>query len=130
MDSNSILVIEDDPGIADIMRLYCGKLLRGQAITIIQDGQAALSYLLTLPPEQIPELILLDLYLPYVDGLQILHYLRKQCATANTKIVVLTSSADPRCLTESEEIGVDAFLRKPVILNEFQEMLRNIGLEQ
>ena len=96
------------------------------------DGDEALDYLFAegrhagRPAEKFPELVLLDLKLPKVDGLEVLHRIRADDRTKHIPVVVLTSSDDPRDVTESYRLGANSYVRKPVNFNQFQEAVRHL----
>jgi two-component system response regulator len=94
---------------------------------VLRDGVEALDFLLA-PDAPTPQLILLDLKLPRVDGLQVLQRLRSEPKTRVLPIVVLTSSNEDRDLVESYRLGANSYIRKPVDFDQFSESVRQLGL--
>ena len=130
----SIFLVEDNP---DDVELNL-RALRKQNITnqvgVMKDGAEALDYLfgtgnyLGRDTSQVPTLILLDLKLPKVGGLEVLKRLRQDPRTRLIPIVVLTSSAEEKDLIESYSLGCNSYVRKPVDFIEFAEAVRQLGL--
>jgi two-component system, response regulator len=96
-------------------------------IVVLRDGAQAVEYLLA-PDVPAPHLVLLDLKLPKLDGLQVLERLRREPRTAALPIVVLTSSNEDRDLVESYRLGANSYIRKPVDFEQFTEAVRQLGL--
>ena len=127
MSSRSIALIEDNP---DDEALTLRALRRNgiaNEIVVLRDGAEALDFLLA-PDTPAPQLILLDLKLPRVDGLQVLQRLRSEPKTRVLPIVVLTSSNEDRDLVESYRLGANSYIRKPVDFDQFSESVRQLGL--
>ncbi len=91
-----------------------------------RDGQEALDYLRAAP--RLPELVLLDLKLPKIDGLEVLRRLRADERTRLLPVVVLTSSNEERDVATSYALGANSYVRKPVDFKEFTEAARQLGL--
>lgn len=122
-----ILLVEDDP---DHELLTIRALKRsniGNDVCIARDGEEAINMLLGENPIQ-PQVILLDLKLPKVDGLEVLRRLRENPGTRMLPIVVLTSSDEERDLVRSYQLGVNSYIRKPVNFNDFAEATRQLGM--
>ncbi len=94
---------------------------------MLRDGAEALDYLLS-PDTPVPHLVLLDLKLPKIDGLQVLERLRQEPRAASLPIVILTSSNEERDLVESYRLGANSYIRKPVDFQQFMEAVRQLGL--
>ena len=128
-----ILLVEDN---ADDIELAVHALREeklANGITIARDGEEALDIIFhrgqwagpaTLPPR----LILLDLKLPKVDGLDVLRALKGDPRTKAIPIVVMTSSKEERDLVESYKLGVNAYVQKPVGFDEFRGIVKELGL--
>src|SRR5579883_3287012 len=98
----------------------------------MSDGAEALDYIFRTGPhadrsEEAPRLILLDLKLPKVDGLEVLQRLKADPVTRPIPVVVLTSSSDERDLVESYQLGVNSYIVKPVDFDQFLDAARQIG---
>jgi len=122
-----ILLVEDDP---DHELLTIRALKRsniGNDVCVARDGEEAINMLLGENPIQ-PQVILLDLKLPKVDGLEVLRRLRENPGTRMLPIVVLTSSDEERDLVRSYQLGVNSYIRKPVNFNDFAEATRQLGM--
>ena len=132
--ARSILVVEDNP---DDELLTVRALLHhgiGNDVVVVRDGAEALDYLFARgayagrnPAEQ-PQLVLLDLRLPKVDGLQVMRELRADARTRCLPVVVLTSSDEERDIMESYAQGANSYVRKPVEFDAFTAAVRQLGL--
>ncbi|MBK6683758.1 MAG: response regulator [Deltaproteobacteria bacterium] len=125
----SVLLIEDNPGDAELIRdtLQSGRVLLD--LTVIHDGTEALAYLLRQGPHQKarqPDLIMLDLNLPKVDGRAVLAAIKNEAHLRTIPVVVLTSSDAERDIVQSYALGANCFLSKPVELEAFQQVVRSI----
>jgi CheY-like chemotaxis protein len=124
-----ILLVEDNPGDADLTMetLESGKL--HVDITVVMDGEAAISYMLRTPPFEnagIPDLILLDLNLPKMSGQEVLAQLKRHDALRSIPIVILTSSDAERDIVKSYQLGANCYVTKPVGLDAFQTIVRSV----
>ena len=103
-------------------------------IRLLRDGEEALNYLFgtdsKTPPlwTKMPKLILLDLKLPKVDGIEVLRRLKSDPATKSIPVVILTSSKAERDLVSSYNLGVNSYLQKPVDFDEFRKLVTQVGL--
>lgn len=128
-----ILLVEDDPADAELtLRALKGRKLTNR-IEVVRDGQEALDYLFREGPYADrprcqPKLILLDLKLPKLDGLEVLSRLKSTPETRTIPVVVLTSSREERDVVESYELGVNSFIQKPVDFDQFVEAVAEVGL--
>lgn len=126
-----ILLVEDN---ADDIELAVHALREeklANAITIARDGEEALDLIFHPKADQgfePPRLILLDLKLPKVDGLDVLRALKGNPRTRAIPIVVMTSSKEERDLVESYKLGVNAYVQKPVGFDEFRSIVKELGL--
>lgn len=121
----SILIIEDNPDDA-VLTMRALKKLNYTNITHAENGSEALEYLYgdqTNSENQIrtPNLILLDLNLPVIDGFTLLKKIRSRKSTQNTPLIVLTSSGEDKDIEESYKLGANSYIRKPVDFIEFEK---------
>ena len=122
----TILLVEDNP---DDERLTIRALRRGNLINeilIARNGEEALSLLFNL--DQLPCVVLLDLKLPKVDGLEVLRRIRASEQTRLLPVVVLTSSSEDRDIVESYNLGANSYVQKPVDFSQFTDSVRQLGL--
>lgn len=122
-----IALIEDNP---DDEALTMRALKRNgiaNEIVVLRDGVEALDFLLSAA-KPLPQLVLLDLKLPRIDGLEVLKRLRSESRTQLLPIVILTSSNEERDVIEGYRLGANSYVRKPVDFNEFSEAVRQLGL--
>ncbi len=126
-----ILLVEDNPKDEALTLRALRKHNLQAVVVVMRDGVQALDYL--LPPggdaaEPLPQLVLLDLKLPKVDGLEVLRRLRDHERTRMLPVVILTSSAEERDILEGYRLGTNSYVRKPVDFDEFTEAVRHLGL--
>ncbi len=103
-----ILIVDDDEGMTDLLKLHLRR--EGLEIETAADAVIALRSIM----KQVPDLILLDIEMPYMNGLEVLKALKSDPATSGRPVIVLTSRTDDDCYTEAKKLGADAFLNKPV----------------
>jgi DNA-binding response OmpR family regulator len=126
-DGKLILLVEDDPDHELLTIRALKKSNIANDIRVARDGEEAINLLLGEEGLR-PQLILLDLKLPKVEGLEVLRRLRENESTRMLPVVVLTSSDEERDLVRSYQIGVNSYIRKPVNFNDFAEATRQLGL--
>lgn len=122
-----IVLVEDNPDDETLTLRALKKNGIANDVVVLRDGVEALDFLLA-PESRIPHLVLLDLKLPRVDGLEVLRRLRSEARTALLPVVVLTSSNEERDLVESYRLGANSYIRKPVDFEQFTEAVRQLGL--
>jgi len=129
-----ILLVEDNP---DDLELTLHALRENRLVNRIEvarDGQAAMDYLFSTgeysnrDPQDKPRLVLLDLKLPKVTGLEVLRAIKSNEATRAIPVVVLTSSREDRDVVESYNLGVNSYIQKPVSFSEFTEAVSQLGM--
>jgi CheY-like chemotaxis protein len=129
-----ILLVEDDPDDAFMTRRALEKNNLCNELVIVRDGEQALDYLFGTGSYEgrdttvMPQVILLDLGLPKVDGLEVLERVRSDERTRRLPVVVLTSSAEDRDRVESYVRGANSFVRKPVDFVEFAVAVQSLGM--
>ena len=128
----TILLAEDNLNDAELTlsALAAHRLLN--EIVLVRDGAEALDYLYQRGPyakrgEKAPALVLLDLKMPKVDGLDVLRQIRSDAALKTTPVVILTSSAEESDLIRSYDLGVNGYVVKPVDFHAFTQAVRTIG---
>ena len=119
----NIVLIEDEPAHVEIVRRNLATFPTAFNLTHLGDGQAALDYLFNRKARPIPDIILLDLRLPKVDGLEVLRRIRAARHLNQTPIVVLTTSAADRDLTLAMTLGATSYQLKPATFEGFTELL-------
>jgi CheY-like chemotaxis protein len=129
-----ILLVEDNPNDAELaMRAFTKNKLANNIVRVC-DGEEALDYIFARKSYNyrdrlnIPKLILLDLKLPKVDGLEVLKIIKGDSVTKLIPVVVLTSSREENDLVESYRLGVNSYIIKPVDFDKFIGSVRDIGL--
>jgi two-component system response regulator len=135
MERNGIiLLVEDNPDDVELTRRAFAKSNVANEIVVAIDGAEALEYLFatgahsTRDPARSPEVVLLDLKLPKVDGLEVLRRLRADDRTRRLPVVILTSSNEEQDLIRSYNLGANSFVRKPVDFSEFVLAAQQLGL--
>ncbi len=128
-----ILLVEDNPRDLELTLAALSKCQLANEIVIARDGAEALDYLYQRGPhadraEGDPAVVLLDLKLPKVDGLEVLETVKTDAARRQIPVVMLTSSREERDLVKSYELGVNAFVIKPVDFNAFFEAIQDLGM--
>ena len=129
-----ILLVEDNPTDEKLTRLAFKNCGIANDIVVARDGAAALDYLFATGTHAgrdatvLPRLVLLDIMLPKIDGLEVLRRLRADPRTALVPIVMLTSSKEEEDVLRSRCLGANAYVRKPVEFAEFAAAARTVGL--
>jgi two-component system response regulator len=133
-DELDLLLVEDDPLEAELLLRPLRELAEPGRIGVARDGEEALDYLLGRGTYRhrlggvLPRLVLLELKLPRLDGVEVLRTLRASPRTTTVPVVVLTSSAESREVAQCYQAGANSCVRKPVEFREFAETLRTLGL--
>lgn len=122
-----ILLVEDDPDHELLTIRALKKSNIANEVQVARDGEEAINLLFGPNPVQ-PQVILLDLKLPKVDGLEVLRRIREAESTRMLPVVVLTSSDEERDVVRSYQLGVNSYIRKPVNFNDFAEATRQLGM--
>ena len=128
-----ILLVEDSPADAELAMRALRKGKLANHITWLKDGAEALEFIFRTGayagrPDQNPKLILLDLKLPKVDGIEVLKRVKADECTRVIPVVMVTSSAEGRDVIESYKLGVNSYIVKPVEFEQFSETVANAGL--
>jgi two-component system response regulator len=134
MEDKMILLVEDNPDDEALTLRAFNKNRIGNKIFIVHDGAEALDFLFCTgiyaerDPREIIQVVLLDLNLPKVGGLEVLRRIRADKRTRTLPVVILTSSKEEKDLAEGYEYGANSYVRKPVDFNEFIEAIQHLGL--
>ena len=133
MISVQILLVEDNPDDLELTLRALRKNNIANDIQIVRDGEEALRYLFregqyANRQEGNPQMILLDLKLPKIDGLEVLRQLRADSRTRTIPVVVLTSSREERDIVESYNLGVNSYVVKPVEFDKFISAVSEVGM--
>lgn len=125
--SRIILLVEDDPDHELLTIRALKKANIANDIHVARDGSEAIDALFGPDPLR-PQVILLDLKLPKLDGLEVLRRIRESDTTRMLPVVVLTSSDEERDVVRSYQLGVNSYIRKPVNFTDFAEATRQLGM--
>lgn len=132
-DNSYILLIEDNPDDIELTKLAFKKNNFANDIVVVEDGQEAIDFLLGDHPEGIdhcgyPEVILLDLQLPKVNGHEVLKRIKANEKTKRLPVVILTSSQEEEDIIKGYDYGANSYVRKPVDYQEFIQVVNNLGV--
>jgi len=129
MTQGPILLIEDNPDDVLLTMRAFGKNRISNQVVVATDGEQAVSLLLPSRGEAVrPALVLLDIKLPKIDGLEVLRRVRADERTRSLPVVVLTTSNEERDIVDSYRLGANSFVRKPVVFQEFVEAVNVLGV--
>ena len=123
-----ILLVEDNPDDEKLTLRALAKNNIRNAVVVARDGVQALDYLFGESANPAPAIVLLDLKLPKVDGIEVLRRIRAADKTRLTPVVILTSSKEDQDLITGYELGANSYIRKPVDFVQFTESVRQLGL--
>lgn len=134
MEKKVILLIEDNPRDEALTLRALRKSNIVNQVDVARDGVEALDYLFGTgthsgrDKSEMPQLILLDLKLPKIDGLQVLRRIREEERTKRLPVVIFTSSSEEEDIIKSYNLGANSYVRKPVDFDQFMEATRQLGL--
>ncbi len=129
-----ILLVEDNPNDVELTLHAFEKNKLANSIHVVRDGEEALDYIFGVGTNigrdinHKPKLVLLDLKLPKVDGLEVLKRIKSDPRTRFVPVVVMTSSREERDIVESYKLGTNSYIVKPVDFQQFTEAVRTLGL--
>jgi CheY-like chemotaxis protein len=129
-----ILLVEDNPTDAELATLALKEHNLANKLVWVKDGAEALDFLFgtgayaNRKPENRPKVVLLDLRLPKIDGLEVLRRLKADERTRRIPVVVVTSSKEDRDVVASYDLGVNSYISKPVEFDEFSRVVSELGL--
>jgi two-component system, response regulator len=133
-DSRVILLVEDNPSDVALTERALAKAHIANELIVVEDGQEALDYLWCegayagREASNLPALMLLDLKLPRLPGLEVLRRLRADPRTRRVPVVILTTSKEEQDLTMGYDLGANSFVRKPVDFKQFATAVSQLGL--
>lgn len=128
-----VLLIEDNPNDVELMLHTLKKNNLANLIHVVRDGAEALDFLFcrgayeSRNPNHTPKVVLLDLKLPKVDGLEVLRQIRGDERMRQLPVVVMTSSREERDIIESYKLGINSYIVKPLDFGEFSEVVHQVG---
>ena len=134
MREMGVLMVEDNSDDETLMLRELKKQNVANRITVVRDGAEALEFLFCTgayagrDPDDLPTVVLLDLKLPKIDGLEVLRRIRADERTKVLPVVVLTSSDEEQDIVDSYSFGANSYVRKPVDFDQFKEAVRQLHL--
>jgi two-component system response regulator len=134
MKSKHILLVEDNPDDVKLTLRALEKSRIANEVVVARNGIEAIEYLTGTgkfagrDPDVLPEVVLLDLKMPRMDGLELLQRIRSDKKTKLLPVVVLTTSTEDRDRVESYKLGANSYVRKPVDFSQFVEAVQHLGL--
>lgn len=133
MELKRILLVEDSPNDIELILAALSEYRLANEVVVVRDGEEALDYLyrrgvFKLRMEGSPVVVLLDLKLPKVDGLEVLAQLKSDPDLRKVPVVILTSSREEQDLIDSYELGTNAYVVKPIDFHEFVDSIKSLGL--
>jgi two-component system, response regulator len=134
MNEKSILLVEDNPDDVELTLLAFKESKMLNTVNIAHDGVEALDFLFCMgkyadrKPADLPELVLLDLKLPKISGLEVLERMRADPRTKLIPVVILTSSSEEEDVIKSYRLGANSYVRKPVDFHQFVDAVHQLGM--
>jgi two-component system, response regulator len=134
LNNKTILLVEDNPSDINLTKRAFEKGHITNNLVVAEDGQEALDYIFgngvyaNRDISQLPTLILLDLKLPKISGLEVLKRIRAADIIKRLPVVILTSSKEDEDVAASYDLGVNSYIRKPIDFNQFAEAIKYLGL--
>jgi len=134
VDEIVILLVEDNPADLELTLHALRQSKLANRIEVARDGEEALDYLFCRGPHskrerfEVPRLVLLDLKIPKIDGLEVLHQIKQHPHTRTIPVVILTASKEQQDLVTGYRLGVNSYLQKPVDFDAFQKIIVQLGM--
>ena len=131
MNEKPILLVEDNPDDQELTQRALARNNIRNPLVVARDGVEALDFLFGTGADAeriVPQVVLLDLKLPRVDGLEVLRRMRSDPRTRMVPVVILTSSKEEQDMVSGYSLGANSYIRKPVDFVEFMEAVRQLGL--
>jgi CheY-like chemotaxis protein len=129
-----ILLVEDNPDDLDLTLYALKRNNLANAVHVARDGEEALDFVFcrglhkNRTFDDPPKVVLLDLKLPKVDGLEVLRAIKNDRRTKAVPVVVMTSSKEQRDMVEGYQLGVNSYIQKPVDFDQFRDLIKQLGL--
>ncbi len=128
-----ILIVEDDPNDAELITRALKKHNLANKLVLLKDGAEALDFLFgqgsfAQMDDGKPRVILLDLKLPKVNGIEVLRKIKSEERTKKIPVVILTSSREDRDLKDAYDLGVNSYVTKPIQFDEFAKVVSDLGM--
>ncbi len=127
-----IVIVEDNPNDAELICRVFRKHNLANQIVLLKDGAEALDFFFppdgSAPPGGALRIVLLDLKLPKIDGIEVLRRLKSDERTRGIPVVVVTSSAEDRDIKDAYDLGVNSYVTKPIKFDEFAKAVADLGL--
>jgi len=133
-ENAEILLVEDALEDVELIMHTLRRENLANNVSIVHDGEEALDFLFCRGayagrrPEQLPQLVLLDLKLPKLDGIEVLAQIKGDRRTRIIPVVILTSSREERDLVNSYNLGANSYIQKPVDFDQFRQVVKSLGL--
>ncbi len=134
MNPKTVLLVEDNPSDIDLAKRAFERAHILNPMVVAEDGQEALDYLFRTHEETgqythaLPAVVLLDLKLPIISGMEVLKQIRAHDRTRRLPVVILTSSKEEQDIAQGYDLGVNSYIRKPVDFVQFAEAVRQLGI--
>lgn len=131
MKPKRVLLVEDNPSDIELAQRAFARSGMPVELVVAEDGREALDHLFGAAPsdameQALPALVLLDLQLPRVDGLEVLRRIRSDPRTRRLPVVVLTTSREEQGVAQSYDLGANSYIRKPVDFRQFSEFIHHL----
>jgi CheY-like chemotaxis protein len=134
MNPKTILLVEDNPSDIELTQRALIKSRIANEMIVVEDGQEAIDYLFSRgkyvdrDARNVPAMVLLDLNLPRLDGLDVLRQIRAEPLTSRLPVVILTTSKEQQDVAQSYDLGANSYIRKPVDFTQFALAIEQMGL--
>ncbi|MGD1061312.1 MAG: response regulator [Methanomassiliicoccales archaeon] len=127
-DIVEIVVVEDDPNDAELIMRVLRKRNLTNKLVHLQDGEQALDFIMGHANEHHPKVVLLDIKLPKVDGIEVLRQMKANDKTKDIPVVILTSSKEEKDVVAAYALGVNSYVTKPIKFDDFAKAVSEMGM--